>query len=68
MNNKSDGEKIELLTVAGLAKRLTVKPSWVRSHVRQEVADPIPNLKFGRLIRFEWNGAEMNEWLARRKR
>ncbi len=35
--------------------------------MRQEVADPIPNLKFGRLMH-SVERAEMNEWLARRKR
>lgn len=60
---------LELLTPEQLAARLQVKPSWVyeqtrsRSGVRD--SDPLPYIKMGLYLRFDWN--DVCAWLERRK-
>jgi len=59
----------EILTPQQLADRLQVKPSWVyeqtrsRSGVRN--ADPLPHIKMGLYLRFDWR--DVLGWLERQK-
>jgi predicted DNA-binding transcriptional regulator AlpA len=59
----------EILTPTQVAERLQVKPSWVyeQTRGRAEVrnSDPLPHMKMGRYLRFDWNDIE--DWLERRK-
>jgi predicted DNA-binding transcriptional regulator AlpA len=59
----------EILTPSQVAERLQVKPSWVyeQTRVRAEVrnADPLPHMKMGRYLRFDWE--DVVDWLERRK-
>jgi hypothetical protein len=56
-----------LLTPAELAARLRVAESWVREKTRERArvrdADPLPTIKLGKYVRFNW--AEVEKWLAR---
>jgi len=59
----------ELLTPAELAERLRVPASWVREGTRSRNLigdDPIPHLRLGRYIRFQWGSQELEAWLKRR--
>jgi hypothetical protein len=58
----------ELLTAEELAKRLRVPASWVREQTRSRSlqGDPLPHLRLGRYIRFQWGSAELEGWLRRR--
>lgn len=58
----------ELIDSIELARRLTVPETWVREHVRSRVSDPIPHVRLGRYVRFEWGSPELEAWLARRRR
>ena len=64
----STREKYELLTVEELASRLRVPPSWIREQTRSRnlQGDPLPHLRLGRYIRFQWESAELRAWLRRR--
>lgn len=53
----------ELLTVAEMADRLKVKPSWLYCRTMQTGKDAIPRLKIGKYLRFE-PGAVM-EWIGK---
>jgi hypothetical protein len=59
-----------ILTPEQLAERLQVKPSWIyeqtrsRSGVRN--ADPLPHIKMGLYLRFDWR--DVIAWLERQKK
>ena len=65
----------DLLTINEVALLLRVKPSWVysrtcapalgkaRPRFPKEIADPLPFIKIGRLLRFR--RAEIDAWLER---
>jgi hypothetical protein len=57
----------EIIGCDELAVRLAVPVTWVRDQVRSRAVDPIPCLRFGRYVRFQWNSAELLQWLARRR-
>ena len=57
----------DFLDCASLAKRWKVPESWVRDQVRSRAADPIPHVRFGRYVRFEWQHPDLIEWLKRRR-
>ena len=50
-----------------LARRWNLRESWVRDNVRRRADDPIPHLRFGRYVRFEFGSEELQQWLARRR-
>jgi hypothetical protein len=50
----------DILTVAELAERLKVQPSWVYENQRSE--KPVPALHCGRYLRFSWPA--VCKWLA----
>jgi predicted DNA-binding transcriptional regulator AlpA len=60
----------EILTPAQVAERLHVKPSWVYEQTRERAdvrnLDPLPFIKMGRYLRFDWPDVEA--WLDRQKR
>jgi len=49
----------EVIDSGELAKRLCLPESWVRGRVRVRSEDPIPHIKIGRYIRFEWGSYEL---------
>ena len=58
----------DFLDFRGLAAKLGTSEQWVRRNVRRTYTrDPIPHLRFGRMIRFVWDSPEMQEWIERRK-
>lgn len=59
---------IEVIDAPELARRLNVPLSWVQEHTRSRIVDPIPHLKFGKLVRFEWGSVELEEWRDRQRR
>jgi len=58
----------ELIDSKELARRWNVPETWVREHVRSRSPDPIPHVRLGRHVRFEWACPELQEWWARRRR
>jgi hypothetical protein len=58
---------LEVIDSKELASRLVLPESWVRDRVRGRCDDPIPHVKVGRYIRFEWRGRELVEWWARHR-
>jgi hypothetical protein len=66
----SSAMPMELLTPEQLAERLQVKRSWVyvQTRYRADVrnADPLPFIKLGLYLRFDWR--DVIAWLERQKR
>ena len=58
---------IEIIDSEELAKRWGVLESWIPDQVRRRALDPIPHLRFGKYIRFEYGSEPLSEWLARRR-
>jgi hypothetical protein len=57
----------ELIESGELAKRLNLPESWIRDQVRSRATDPIPHLRFGRYVRFQWGDPELVKWLERHR-
>lgn len=57
----------ELIDSRELAERLSVPESWVRDCVRNRSGDPIPCVRLGRYVRFEWGSPDLEAWFGRRK-
>lgn len=57
----------EIIDSKELANRWRLPESWVRDRVRARSDDPLPHVKVGRYIRFEWGSPELIEWWARHR-
>jgi hypothetical protein len=58
----------EVIDVPELAKRWRVPQKWIFNHTRQGYAsDPIPHVKLGRYVRFDWHDPRLAAWWARRQ-
>jgi hypothetical protein len=58
---------IEIIDSQELARRLCVPESWVRDRVRARSEDPLPHVKIGRYVRFEWGSPDLVEWWSRHR-
>lgn len=58
---------IEIIDSKELASRWHLPESWVRDRVRTRSDDPLPHVKVGRYVRFEWGSPELVEWWARHR-
>jgi hypothetical protein len=58
---------MEIIDSTELARRLNLPASWIRDQVRSRTADPIPCLRFGRYVRFQWGHPDLTKWLERRR-
>ena len=69
------GERVRLHNVATeiidakeLATRWRVPVSWVREYTRGDrTDDPIPHVRLGKYMRFEWGSPPLEQWFARRR-
>jgi hypothetical protein len=66
MMSRSSGSYVELIDSVELAKRLSLPESWIRAQTRDRATDPLPCLRFGRYVRFEWESPALKGWLERR--
>ena len=57
----------EVLTSEQFAERLSLPVTWVRDQVRRRAKDPIPCLRLGKYVRFQWGSPELEAWIERRK-
>lgn len=57
----------QILNSAQLAERLNLPESWIRQQVRSRAMDPIPHVRFGRYVRFEWGSPDLSKWVGSRR-
>lgn len=57
----------ELIDAPELARRWNLPASWIREQTRSRSVDPIPHLRLGRYVRFEWGSPDLETWLTRRR-
>ncbi len=58
---------VEIIDSKELARRLRLPESWVRDRVRARNNDPLPHVKVGRYVRFEWGSPDLVQWWARHR-
>jgi len=51
----------QILTLAELAERLKVSERWVYEKSRRRCLNPLPCIRIGRYLRFDW--LEVSAWL-----
>ena len=51
----------QILTLAELAERLKVSERWVYEKSRRRCLNPLPVIRIGRYLRFDW--LEVSAWL-----
>lgn len=61
-------QECEVFNSAMLAERWCVPETWIRDQTRSRALDPIPHVRLGRYIRFEWGSPGLVEWWARRRK
>jgi len=66
MNSSSPRMTYEFIDSKELASRWGLPESWIREHVRDRSADPIPHVRFGKYVRFRWGSPELEDWAERR--
>ena len=57
----------EVIDAAELAKRWRLPESWIREQTRTRSGDPLPCVRFGRYVRFEWGSPKLVAWYDRRR-
>ncbi len=55
-------EDYKMLTAKELAEKLSLPESWIRNQTRTSCPDPIPFVKLGKYVRFEWPSRELYLW------
>jgi hypothetical protein len=38
-------------------------PTWIMEQTRSRAVTPIPHLRFGRYVRFQWGSPELTKWM-----
>ncbi len=51
----------DILTLAEVAERLKVSERWVYEKSRRRCSNPLPAIRIGRYLRFDW--VEVSAWL-----
>ena len=57
----------EVIDSAELAKRWGIPVSWVREQTRTRSSDPLPHVRLGRYVRFEWGSPALAKWWDKRR-
>ncbi len=57
----------EIIDSVELARRWKVPASWIRDYVRSRAKDPIPHVRLGRYVRFEFGCPDLDDWFARQR-
>ena len=58
----------EIIDAKALASRWRVPVSWIREYTRPDrTDDPIPNVRLGKYVRFEWGSPPLERWFSRRR-
>jgi predicted DNA-binding transcriptional regulator AlpA len=56
----------QILTLSELAARLKVSERWVYEKSRRRCQNPLPCIRIGRYLRFDWNS--VSAWLRQQER
>jgi hypothetical protein len=62
-----DKQSYEVVDAIELAQRWRVPVSWIREQTRNRSADPLPCVRLGRYVRFEWDSPKLTSWWDKRR-
>jgi len=54
--------RFEIIDSKQLALNWKVPESWIRNRTRANCVSPIPHIKFGKYVRFEWGSKPLKDW------
>lgn len=57
----------EVIDASELARRWRLPVTWVREQTRTRSGDPLPCIRFGRYVRFEWGSPKLAAWFELRR-
>ena len=57
----------EIINAEELARRWCLTLSFIRECSRSRCSDPIPCVRFGRYVRYEWNSPRLLSWIEKRR-
>ncbi len=58
-------EMYQIIDAIELSARWNLPVTWIREYCRPRTSDPIPHLRLGHYVRFQWDSPELTEWLER---
>jgi len=58
----------EVIDAGELARRWSIPKSWVLEQTRTRATDPMPCVRLGRYVRFEWNSPALLRWWGQRRK
>lgn len=58
----------EVIDAAELAFRWRLPKSWILEQTRSRASDPIPCVRLGRYVRFEWESPPLVRWWEKRRK
>jgi len=61
-------QEVEIIDSMEFAKRRGLPLTWVQNHTRRHCSDPIPHVKLGALVRFEWGSDELEQWWGKHRK
>lgn len=63
----ADKQIYEVIDAMELARRWRVPVTWIREQTRQRATAPLPCVRLGRYVRFEWGSPQLSEWWQKRR-
>jgi hypothetical protein len=57
----------EVIDAGELARRWSIPKSWVLEQTRTRATDPVPCVRLGRYVRFEWDSPTLLKWWSQRR-
>jgi predicted DNA-binding transcriptional regulator AlpA len=67
MNSASTAVHYEIIDARELGRRWGVPETWVYERTRDRCDDPLPHVKLGRYVRFEWASPHLEKWWNRHR-
>ena len=58
----------EVIDATELAFRWRIPKSWILEQTRSRASDPIPCVRLGRYVRFEWESPSLVRWWEKRRK
>jgi hypothetical protein len=57
----------EVIDACELANRWRIPKSWILEQTRTRAVEPIPCVRLGRYVRFEWDSPALLRWWEKRR-
>jgi hypothetical protein len=58
----------EVIDAGELARRWSIPKSWILEQTRTRASDPVPCVRLGRYVRFEWDSPALLRWWGQRRK